>query len=113
MSCGTVVDLGTYTVGEKPAPLVYQYLDHDGVVIDLTGYQVRFVFQPIGGPATTANGSLVVAANGTVQYTWLGTEFNITGKWEAQFWVGNGTNRWASDLIKWTVRSSVGPVPAI
>lgn len=112
-SCGTTQNLGTFTQGEVPAPLVYQYLDADGVPINLTGYQVRFVWKPAGGLPVTGNGSIVDAATGQVGYSWSGAEFNIPGPYEAQFWAGNLTNKFASDVIQWTVRVSVGPVPAI
>lgn len=113
MTCGNPIKLGLFTVGEKPAPLVYQFLDNDGLVINLTGYTVKFVWEPVGGTDTTGNGILLVAASGTVQYTWTGTEFAVPGQYQGEFWVGNGTNRWASVLITWTVRAAVGTVPAI
>lgn len=112
--CERPLDLGTFTAGEKPAPLQYQYFDWNGAVIDLTGYTAKFVWHTIGGAATTGNAALVDAANGRVEYTWSGAEFGIPGRAEGQFVVGNGTNRWISKRIRWAVQGFVGPtVPNI
>lgn len=113
ITCGTTQPLGTFTQGEKPAPLVYQYLDADGVPIDLTGYTVKFVYTDPNGSAVPADGTAVDLATGKVGYTWTGNEFLIPGPSAAHFWVGNGTNRFASDLITWSTRANVGPVPTI
>ena len=113
-TCGSTQSLGQFTQGEKPAPLVYQFLDDNGVPINLTGYTVKFQWrQQFDGAATTLNGSLADAVNGKVQVTWTGLEFANTGSFEGQFWAGNMTNLFASDVITWSVRRSVGPVPAI
>lgn len=115
MSCGTDVKLGVFTVGEIPAPLEYQFLDWSGVPIDLTaGFTAKFNWTRVGAaPAATANATVSSALLGKVQYTWTGTEFAAPGQYRAQFIVGNGTQRWFSDMIQWTTRSGVGNVPLI
>lgn len=115
MSCGNNVNLGVFTVGEIPAPLEYQYLDWDGVPIDLTaGFTAKFNWTRVGATAApTANAAMSDAALGKVLYTWTGAEFLQPGNYRAQFIVGNGTQRWFSDMITWTTRVGVGTVPTI
>lgn len=114
MTCEAPINLGVFTVGEKPAPLVYQFLDFDGVVINLTGYTAKFVWAAkIGGTPTTGNATIPVGTDGKAQYTWTGAEFLTPGGYAGQFWVGNSTNRWASVKINWTVQTATGPVPNI
>jgi hypothetical protein len=107
------LDLGTFVVGEKPTALEYQFLNSDNTVIDLTGYTAKFVYRERDGVASTANAAVSTPAQGKVTYTWLGTEMPTPGHYQAEFWVGNGAQRYASWLITWTVRTSTGPVPAI
>jgi hypothetical protein len=111
--CETPINLGVFTVGEKPAPLQYSYTDFDGNVINLTGYTATFQWQPVGDPAQVGAATVVTPLTGTVEHAWMGTEFLTPGQHVAQFWVGNGTNRWASVKIRWTVQGGVGGVPAI
>lgn len=106
--------IGPYTVGEKPAPLVYQFLDHTGAAINLTGYTAKFQFQRSDDPAITVlDAEVTDALAGEVTYTWTGTEFSTPGKWWAEFWTGNTTNRFASKRLEASVRASVGPPPTI
>jgi len=111
--CERPIQLGVFTVGEKPAPLVYQFTDFDGVIINLTGYTAKFNWQPLDGAAASANASVTLPLEGKAQYTWTGSEFLTPGPYQAQMWVGNGTNRWASVKIRWTVQAGVGNAPAI
>jgi hypothetical protein len=105
--------IGPYVVGEVQPPLVYQFLDSSGAPIDLTAYQVAFIVKERSGSPTSYTGALYDAANGQVSYAWTGAEWPTPGRYEAEFFAGNGTNRYASLLITFTVRASVGPVPAI
>jgi hypothetical protein len=109
------VQIGTYTVGEKPVPLVYQFQDSNGIAIDLTGYTVKFeVRESLGAAPTILNATLVApATNGSVQYVWTGTEFPTPGHYRARFWVGNASQRFSSVLITFDVADAEGPVPVI
>lgn len=107
------VTIGPYVIGEKPAPLVYQFLDSSGVAINLTGFTVKFSYQERDGVAVTANGSLFDGPTGKAQYTFTGNEFATAGRYRAEMWVGNGTNRYASVDINFDVAVPVGTPPAI
>lgn len=107
------ITIGPYVVGEKPPPLVYSFKDASGVAINLTGYSVRFQVQRTDATAAVFNGTLSDGPAGTVSYTWTGTEFTTAGKYWAEFWAGNGVNRYASLRLEFTVRAAVGTAPAI
>jgi BppU N-terminal domain len=107
------VQAGPYVVGEKPPPLQYTFLDSNGVPIDLSGYTAKFVVHEQFGPATTFNASVTDPSNGVVQYTWTAAEFPTSGSYFSEFWTGNGSVRYASILIKFDVRTAVGPVPSV
>jgi hypothetical protein len=110
--------IGPYVVGEIPAPLEYQFLDYAGGPINLAGYTAKFQRGERGNTApfinvVTLNAVITDAANGKVTYTWVASDFPAPGPYAGMFWVGNGTQRYASLLITWTVCASVGVAPAI
>jgi len=105
--------IGPYTVGEKPAPLEYQFLKSDGTPIDLTGWTAKFQYRRSDAAATTVNAAVSDPTAGKVTYTWTGTELSTPGTWWCEFWVGNTTNRYASKRLEALVRASIGTVPAI
>lgn len=105
--------IGPYTVGEKPAPLEYQFLKSDGTPEDLTGWSARFVYRRSDGIATTVNATVTDGPAGRVTYTWTGDELSTAGTWWCEFWVGNTSNRYASKRLEATVRVPVGGPPAI
>lgn len=112
--------IGPFTVGEKPVPLEYRYLDEDGDPIDLTdpGYQARFQwgtsnFGTSYANAVTAPAVITNPADGRVTYFWDGSEFLAPGRYAGMFFVGNGVNRFASVLIVWTTCLSVDVPPTI
>jgi hypothetical protein len=107
------VQIGPYVVGEKPAPLMYQFQDSDGIPIDLTGYSAQFVYRQQYDVATTASATVSDPANGEVTYNWTGSEMTKAGHYMSEVWVGNGTNRFASVLIEFDARNAVGSVPNI
>lgn len=114
MSSDSVV-IGPYVVGEKQAPLTYQFLDSDNVPMNITGYTAKFVTRLVDDESSAATYNAVVsdAVNGKVTYTWTGAEITSPGKHWAEFWIGNTTQRYASIRLEYSVRSAVGPVPSI
>ena len=113
MTCESPIQLGTFTAGEKPAPLTYTFLDFDGTVINLTGYTAKFVIKEHDGAAQTFNAVVSAPTSGQVTYAWAGTEWPTAGHYEAEFVVGNTTNRYNSLKLTFNVRLPVGIEPNI
>jgi hypothetical protein len=91
---------------------LYQFQDANGAPIDLTGYTGKFVYWEGNEAAVEESANVVGPTQGQVQFIWDGNEFPTPGRYKARFWVGNGTNRFASVLIRFAV--AVAPiVPAI
>lgn len=99
-----------FVVGEIPDPLEYQFLDGNGAPMPLAGYSAKFSTRLVEGSVPIVNNAAATisdAPNGKVTYAWTGAEFPYPGKYYAEFWIGNGTQRYASVRIKFTVRSTV------
>jgi hypothetical protein len=111
-SCAPSLTIGPYVVGEKPAPLLYQFQDANGTPIDLSGYTAVFIYHERYGVPVEESANVVDPTNGQVQFIWDGDEFPTPGQYQARFWAGNGTNRFASLLIRYSV-AATSPVPAI
>jgi hypothetical protein len=109
----TITIAEPFVIGEKPSPLEYQFLDALGAAINLTGFTAKFNYQEQYGAATSANATVSDAVNGKVTYVWTGAEFTTAGRYTAYFWAGNGTNRYASVKVEFTVALPVGPTPNI
>lgn len=108
------VNLGLFVTGEKPSGLEYQFLDSNNNPIDIsTGYTAKFVYREQDGAPTTATAAITNGVQGKVGYTWTGTEMLTPGSYLGEFWVGNLAQRYTSWLIKWRVRTPVGPIPNI
>lgn len=106
--------LGPYKEGEIPPPVVIQFTDNAGVAIDLTGFTVKFHYRERGATAVTErSGTLEDAPNGKAKYTWVAGDFTTPGNYAAEMWVGNITNRYASEDIEYRVDSNLGVTPAI
>jgi hypothetical protein len=105
-------EIGDLVCGERPNPIVYQFQDSTGAaLVNLTGYSVAFVVMERDGTPLVVTDSRVQitdSAAAKVTYFWNGTEFATPGRYQAQFWVGNGIQRYASWIIAWTAALSVG-----
>lgn len=115
MASPTKIDLGAFAEGEIPPPLAHQYLDFDGNPVNLTGFATLQMNIEAVPPvtATLGTGTITVtdAANGIVQYTWVGDDMAEASGYTAQMWVSNGTNKYASDLVTYTVYDGPGSAP--
>jgi hypothetical protein len=112
------LSIGPYVVGEIPAALEYQFLDAGGNPLNLTGYTAKFQWGRRDATATfvdavTVNAVVTDGPNGKITRNWDGTEFLIQGDYAGMFWVGNGTNRFASLLIEWDTCLAVNTPPVI
>lgn len=112
------VELGSFVVGEVPPPLEYQFLDANGVAINLTGFTVvtfqwsELVQGQFVNPVTET-GTVSDALNGVVTYVWDGDEFDAPGAHAGIFYVNDGTTQYASILITWQVCLPIGTPPAV
>lgn len=102
-----------YIVGEIPSPLEYQFLDAAGTPINVSGWAAELHIQEKFGTATVLTASVSDGPNGKVRHVFSAGELTTPGSYRAQFWAGNGVNRYASVDIKFTVATSVGTAPAI
>lgn len=102
-----------YVMGEKPAPLVYAFLDASGNPIDVTGWAAEFHIQERFGSPIVLTASIASGASGQVEHVWTGLEFPTPGKYTGQFWVGNGTFLYASTAIYFHVAAPVGTTPLL
>lgn len=115
------LSIGSFTIGEIPAPLEYQFLDSNGAALNFTtggSYTAKFQWGRLVNStalagAVTAAAVVTDAANGKVTYSWNGTEFLTPGTYEGMFWVGNGTSRFASIPLTWKTCASVTTPPTI
>ena len=115
----TIINLGSFIVGEVPSPLEYHYLDSVGVPLNLTGYTItRFQWGAwVGGTpftnAVTRTASLTDPLDGEVTYAWQGDEFATTGRFAGMFFVNNSVNQFASVLLEWNVCAAAGVPPVV
>ncbi|MDP8930471.1 MAG: phage baseplate upper protein [Actinomycetota bacterium] len=111
--------LGPFVAGEIPPPVVVEFRTRNadgttGPPIDITGYAVRYIYKERGATAAIERtGALEDAVNGKARYVWVEADLTTSGNYEAEMWVGNLTNRYASQLIRYHVRPNLGVVPAI
>jgi hypothetical protein len=110
--------LGSFIVGEVPPPLDYQYLDADGVAIDLTGFSTAvfnwggYVQGQFVDPVTET--ALVTDPTaGIVTFDWDGDELDAPGEYAGVFYVNDGTTQYASVLITWQVCLGIGTPPIV
>lgn len=111
--------LGPYVTGEIPVPLVHVFTDAAGAALNISGFAAKFSYgrrDPSTGDfidTATRDATITDGPAGEATYTFDGTEMDESGVWVAELWVGNGTNRFASELFEYVVRASVGTAPAI
>lgn len=101
---------GRYQRAEAPLdPLQYQFLDSDGVALDITAHTgVTFAHTtPAGVTVAGGTASIVSAATGVVSVDWTATHTATVGQWEGVFWLTPGPV--PSDTLVWVVVDGPGP----
>jgi hypothetical protein len=122
------IPIGPYTAGEIPPPIVVTFKDSSGAALDLSAAQwvgkwvsrrhkpgASGEFASDDPAAVTVDAAVnhgTGATKGQVTYTWVAADFATDGNYEGQMWVGNGTNRYASERFTWSTRSAIA-VPNI
>lgn len=63
-------------VGDRPEPEIYQFLDSDGLPVDLTGYTPSLKWKGTDGVQHSSTASVVSAVAGTVTWYWPSAIFD-------------------------------------
>jgi hypothetical protein len=109
--------IGPYVLGEKPTPLQISFTDSEGNALDLTGFTAEFEIIQLDGDTPAGMGAGVSSipdeANGTTQYVWLEADFQTAGMFRGVMWVGDGSQRYASEFFEWFIRDSSTTIPSI
>ena len=108
--CRPVIEcIGPFVAGERPDPLVYEFLDADGAPIDLTGYSAQFGYAELwGSPAALRNATV---DGSTVVYEWTAADLATPGRYRGELWAADadGTPTYASVALRWDVRRPAVP----
>jgi BppU N-terminal domain len=107
--------IGPYKAGEIPAPIVVTFKDSAGQPLQLTGYTALWVFQHEEDTPVERTASLYTdGTDGKIVYTWQDGDMALSGNYQAEAWVGNNANRFASVTYVYTVEDAVAnPIPNI
>lgn len=111
----TVVRLGPYVAGEIPPAFIYTFLDEAGDPIPLPDFEAKLVWKR---RRTVVEVDATIDADqfenpGQVTYVWQEGDLDEPGAYKADLWVGDGTSRFASVRLLWTVARAVAPHPEI
>lgn len=116
MAAPTKIELGAFAAGAIPPPIEHQYLDFDGLAVDLTGFttlSMNIEASPtVSG--TLGGGTIEFKTDGTdgwVVYTWVVDDMAEPSGYVGQMWASNGTNRYESDLFIYSVYDGPGDAP--
>lgn len=109
--------IGPYVLGEKPTPLQISFTDSDGNALDLTGFTASIDIVRLDGtdPGNLGEGISTIPnlTGGIVQYAWAENDFLTEGMFRLVAWVGDGSQRYASEFFEFFVRNSSTTVPSI
>jgi len=116
MSDTDILDLGTYTEGSIPPPLVITFKDENGAALDLSLFEAgKFEMRRFGQTAVEKNAVISTATSGPTKgqgtYTWVAADM-VPGTYTAEMWaIDTTTNRFVSRKLRWFVQPAV-KVPA-
>jgi hypothetical protein len=116
MATPNKIDLGAFAEGEVPPVLAHIFTDFDNNPVDISSFTtiqmnieaVPPVTGPLGGGTIGFQGD---GTDGVVEYYWSATDMAGAASYTAQVWVSNGVNKYASDLILYTVYDGPGSAP--
>jgi hypothetical protein len=102
-----MIQLGPYTQHEIPEPFTLTITDAAGSPVwdDPDGWDGWFAIRRPDG--TTATTGATVDTDGRVTHQWTGTDLSTPGVHGGEFWVSNGTNRFASGPVTFYVRAAL------
>jgi len=99
----------THALNEKPEMQVYQFVDHDGLAVDLSGFAGTLKWETTNGVPQTSAVTVVTPATGTCSWTWPAAMFAQVGVVWAQVVVTSGaTYTFRSDDYVLTVKPAAG-----
>jgi hypothetical protein len=99
--------------GERPDPIEHTFLDEDGDVIDLTGWDGEATWEHMSSGAT---GSIVGAVDGpagTVTVTLSDAVMATPGVVDVTVWTGDGSRRYGSPPYRLSLSDPPGSAPTI
>ena len=111
-------ELGTFAAGEVPPVLQVTFVDNttDQNPINLTGFDPHIeieAFPDVDDALGQGTINITDATNGIVQYQWHEDDMQGVADYTVLVWVDDGgTQRYASDELKYTVFDGPGPTPA-
>lgn len=98
------LNIGPYTAGEIPAPLSYEFQDANGAPLAISGWTAVFAVRKPDGSTVTLPATI---SGSSAVHVWADTDLSVAGTYQGEFWVGDGTNRYASRRFVWTVRDAI------
>lgn len=104
------IDLGSFVAGEIPEALVVT-MTRNGVALNLTGYTAKWQFGKQGEASTTAAATITSPSTGVTRYDWVSGNMATAGFYVGYMWVGNGSQKYASERFVWTVDEGIGTAP--
>lgn len=110
MTTTTEIEIGPYEIGEIDRPFTYTFLENDGSVANLTGFNSAwFDYWDPSTNAATGAAAMSDAPNGQAQWNWAAGMTEEVGEYRGVLWVTDGTARLASPTFRWRVVNGPGP----
>jgi hypothetical protein len=108
--------LGPYRQGEIPPPIVNTFEDSTGAPIDLSGFTSKLEYKRWNSSMVVERTPAIavdqVTNKGRAIWTLVAADLATAGDFWGEWWVGNGTNRYASVKLRWFVEPTIA-VPTV